>query len=208
MPRELTRRQREILEYVIECIREEGRPPTIAEIGTHFGILSTNAISDHLNALEKKGYIERATNKARGIHVTTKASAGLYQAEVRMAPLLGRVAAGQPLLAEENIEDYVPVAATTGAAQPYCLRVQGDSMIEDGILDGDILVVDGARKPRQGDVVVALVDGEATVKHYHPLGGGAAIELRPANRHMAPLRYPSRDVQVQGVAVALQRTIR
>lgn len=205
MARDLTQRQRQILEYVVECIRDEGRPPTLAEIGEHFSITSTNAISDHLIALEKKGYIERSNNKARGIHVTGKAAAGLYRQEAGLAPLLGRVAAGQPLLAEENVESYVPVAPAL-AGRAYCLRVQGESMIECGILDGDILVVDYQRAPRKGDVVVALVDGEATVKHYHPQG--SVVELRPANATMTPLRYPAAEVQLQGVAVALQRDIR
>ena len=205
MARDLTQRQRQVLEHIIEHIREEGRPPTIAEIGTRFGITSTNAISDHLIALERKGFIERSNNKARGIYITNKAAAGLYPSEVDMLPLIGRVAAGQPILAEENIERYVPVAASATAGNGYCLQVQGDSMIEDGIFEGDVLVVDQQRTPRQGDVVVALVNGEATVKHYHP--HGSIVELRPANRAMAPLRYPAGEVQLQGVAVAVHRSL-
>ena len=204
MAKGLTKRQRAILDYVIECIRDHGCPPTIAEVGAEFGIASTNGVNDHLVALERKGYIERSS-KARGIRVTEKAAVGLYQSDVGVLPLLGRIAAGQPLLAEENIEGHVPVSASLAAANAYCLRVNGDSMIEDGILDGDILVVDHERRPRPGDVIVALVNDEATVKHYHP--HGAMVELRPANQSMAPMLYPARDVTVQGVVVALQRAL-
>ena len=204
MARGLTRRQEEILNFIIENIREDGYPPTIAEIGGKFGIASTNGVNDHLLALEKKGYIERSS-KARGIHVTGKAAVGLYNNESGMAPLLGRVAAGQPLLAEENIEDYVPVDASMAGPETYCLTVTSDSMIEDGILDGDIIIVDQRRQPRRNDVVVALVNDEATVKHFHR--DGDTIELRPANAAMQPLRFHAREVQLQGVVVGLHRRL-
>ena len=204
MARQLTKRQRAILQYIIECIRDHGFPPTIAEIGEEFGISSTNGVNDHLLALEKKGYIQRSS-KARGIHVTEKAAAGLYQSEVGVLPLVGRVAAGQPLLAEENVEGRVPVPAALANQRAFCLRVTGDSMIEDGILDGDILIVDQSRPAHPGDVVVALVDDEATVKHFHPLGD--TVELRPANHAMAPMHYPAANVLLQGVVVGLQRTL-
>lgn len=204
MAKGLTSRQREVLEYIIDSIRDRGYPPTIAEIGADFGITSTNGVNDHLRALERKGYIERSS-KARGIHVTEKAAAGLYQNEVGMLPLIGRVAAGEPILAQENIETHVPVSASLAQRRAYCLRVQGDSMIEDGILDGDVIIVDLEREARRGDVVVALVDDEATVKHYHP--DGREVELRPANAAMKPMRFPRQQVQLQGVVVALQRVI-
>jgi repressor LexA len=205
MAKGLTKRQRDVLEFLIECIRDNGYPPTIAEIGTQFGISSTNGVNDHLLALERKGYIERSS-KARGIHITEKASAGLYQHEVGVLPLVGRVAAGQPILAEENVEAHIPVSADLARNNAYCLRVTGDSMIEDGILDGDIIVVDQERRPRLGDIVVALIqEDEATVKHFHPQG--ETVELRPANASMDPMHYPARDVQLQGVVVALQRSI-
>jgi repressor LexA len=202
MARGLTKRQAAILRYIIESIRDEGYPPTIAEVGQQFGITSTNGVNDHLVALEKKGYIERSS-KARGIHVTPKAAAGLYAHEAVMLPLVGHVAAGQPILAEENIEDHVAVSGAMASADAYCLRVRGDSMIEDGILDGDIVVVDRARPPRAGDVVVALIEDEATVKHFHPMGGD--VELRPANASMQPIRVRGEMLQLQGVVVGLQR---
>ncbi len=204
MAKGLTKRQREVLELIVQSIREDGYPPTIAEIGATFGITSTNGVNDHLVALERKGYIERSS-KARGIHVTGLAAAGLYQQDAGMLPLVGRVAAGSPVVAEENVERHIAVSASLARANAYCLRVSGDSMIDDGILDGDIVIVDQDKRPRKGDVVVALVQDEATVKHYHP--EGAQVELRPANASMAPMHFPARDVQVQGVVVALQRTI-
>ena len=203
MAKALTRRQREVLDFIVESIRDEGYPPTIAEIGARFSISSTNGVNDHLLALERKGYIERSS-KARGIRITDKAAVGLYQTDVAFAPLVGSIAAGQPLLAEENIESFIPVQSGMVHDGAFCLRVTGDSMIEAGILDGDTLIVDPSRKPRTGDVVVALVDDEATVKHYHPRNN--IIELRPANAAMAPMHFPARDVRIQGVAVGLQRS--
>ena len=204
MAKELTKRQREILDFIIDCVRERGMPPTIAEIGEEFGIASTNGVNDHLVALEKKGYIERSS-KARGIIITDKAAINLYQSEVGVLPLVGRVAAGAPILAQENIEGQVPVDASMAQRRAFCLRVTGDSMIEDGILDGDIIIVDQGKKAYPGDVVVALVEDEATVKHFYP--EGATVELRPANSTMETMRFPARDVSLQGVVVALQRSL-
>lgn len=204
MTRELTRRQAAILQFIVESIRDRGWPPTIAEIGQEFKIASTNGVNDHLVALERKKYIERSS-KARGIRVTEKAAAGLYQQGGGTLPLVGRIAAGQPVLAQENIEEFVAVSSALARMKGYCLRVQGESMIEAGILDGDVIVVDQEREPRPGDVVVALVGDDATVKRYHPKGN--SIELRPANSAMRPLVLPARDVQVQGVVVALQRNL-
>lgn len=202
MAKGLTNRQQAILDYIVECIRENGLPPTIAEIGLKFSIASTNGVNDHLQSLERKGYITRSP-KARGIHVNRIAAQGLYQADVGTAPLVGRVAAGYPILAEENIEAEIPVAGHLARGSVFCLRVQGDSMIEDGILDGDVIIVDPDKRVRNGDVVVALVEDEATVKHYHPKG--QTIELRPANKTMESMFYPASTVQLQGVVVGLQR---
>ena len=205
MARGLPDRQETILRFIIESIRDYGRPPTIAEIGEEFGITSTNGVNDHLIALEKKGYIER-TSKARGIHVTPKGATGLYQNDSAMVPLLGHVAAGQPILAEENIEGYVPVTGALAKHGAFCLRVHGDSMIEDGILDGDTVVVDPTLKPKRGDVVVALLEDEATVKYYYPKG--REVELRPANSTMSPIVAPAADLRLQGVVVSVQRTLK
>jgi len=205
MAKGLTKRQRNILEYIIEGIRDEGRPPTIAEMCQRFKINSTNGINDHLKALEKKGYIERSS-KARGIHVTEKAHAGLYRSDIGVLPLVGQIAAGTPILAEHNVEDYIPVPASRVKEDSYCLRVRGESMIEAGILDGDVIVVDRQRRPNRGDIVVALVDEEeATVKYFHPQND--SIELRPANAQMEPMHFDASQVALQGVVVAVQRDL-
>jgi len=202
--KDLTRRQASILRFIIESIRDLGYPPTIAEIGLRFSIASTNAVNDHLLALQRKGYITRSS-KARGIHVTERAAIGLYQNAAGVLPLVGRIAAGQPILAEENIEAHLPVHPALGKITGYCLRVQGDSMVEDAILDGDVIVVDQNRTPVPGDIVVALVGDEATVKRYYP--HGERVELRPANAGMQPMILPAASVQLQGVVVGLQRMI-
>jgi len=203
MAKGLTERQNEILQHIIACIREHGLPPTISEIGTHFQITSTNGVNDHLLALERKGYIRRSP-KARGITVTPLAEAGLYRPEFGALPLLGRVAAGYPILAEENVDGLIPVSAAHARPRAFCLRVSGDSMIDAGIHDGDIIIVDQDRRPRTGDIVVALIEDDATVKYYHPKG--ATIELRPANPSMEPMHYPAHTVLLQGVVIGLQRS--
>lgn len=201
----ITKRQRSILEFIIESIRDNGYPPTIAEIGIAFGINSTNGVNDHLVALEKKGYLLRSS-KARGLHLTEKAAVGLYERPKPPGriPVLGRIAAGSPVLAEENVLAYVYVEPDSVHDKMFSLQVQGDSMIEDGIMDGDTVIVDPARSPRKGDIVVALVENDdATVKHFYPMG--PEVELRPANSSMEPMRYPANQVQIQGVVVGAQR---
>ena len=205
MAKTLTKRQREILDFIIMFSKKNGMPPTISEIGRRFHIASTNAVSDHLRALERKGFIQRSS-KARSIRLTDKVSAGLYTTQVGVVPLVGRIAAGSPVLAEENIETYVPVAASAAREGVFGLRVQGDSMIEAGILAGDIIIVDPDVSPNQGDIVVALVDDEATVKRYYRHGD--LVELRPANPAFKSLFFPADVLQVQGVVIALQRSIR
>ncbi len=200
----ITKKQRLILEFIADAIQEKEYPPTIQEIGEHFGIVSTNGVYDHLAALEKKGYIERSS-KARSIRLTQKAMAELVRSNTNALPLLGQVAAGVPLLAEENVEEYVTVAPQLAERDAFCLRVKGDSMIDAGILEGDIIVVDRGRRPSKGDVVVALVDNEATVKSFYPQN--RSIELRPANPIMEPLRYPADKVSILGVVVSLQRSL-
>ena len=204
MARPLTKRQAAILQFIAQTIQDQGYPPTLAEIGAHFGIRSTNGVTDHLLALERKGYLTRSS-KARSLHVTEKGVADLYEAESNTLPLVGRVAAGQPLFAEENIEGRVTVDPAHVREGAFCLRVNGESMVEAGILDGDLIVVDPSRRPRKGDVVVAMVDDEATVKRFHP--EGATIRLEPANSAMQPIVAPADTVSIQGVVTALQRRL-
>lgn len=203
MAKGLTRRQEAVLKFIVESIRDHGYPPTIAEIGEAFGISSTNGVNDHLVALEKKGYIQR-NSKARGIHVTPKAALGLYQSQHDGVPLVGRVAAGSPILAQENVEDYIPAAPDVARRAAYCLRVQGDSMIEEGIFDGDIVFVENRKDVPKGAIVVALVGEEATVKRFYPKG--EMIELHPANASMSPIVVPAEEVTLQGIVVGLQRS--
>lgn len=204
MAKYITKRQQAILNFIIESIRDKGYPPTIAEICQEFGIKSTNGVNDHLVALERKGYITRS-NKARDIRLTDKAAIGFYEQDASVLPLVGQVAAGQPILAQENVEEHVTFDAGFIGNATFCLRVRGDSMIEDGILDGDLVIIDQSREPRKGDTVVALLEDEATVKRFYPRGG--TIELRPANSTMESFFVPADQVQLQGVVVGLQRRI-
>jgi len=204
MAKGLTKRQADILHYIVSSIRDDGMPPTIAEIGVRFSISSTNGVNDHLLALEKKGYIERSS-KARSIKVTEKGAVGLYGAGAVMAPLVGRIAAGSPILAEENVQELVPVPSAIAEEGMFCLTVQGDSMIEAGILEGDTIMVDPNKKARRGDVVVALIEDEATAKRYYP--DGKLVELRPENSMMESIIVRADRLQIQGVVVGLQRIL-
>jgi repressor LexA len=205
MAKRITRRQATILEYVIEFIEEMGFPPTIAEICDHFGVKSTNGVNDHLASLERKGYLTRSS-KARSIQITDKARERPFRADVGMLPLVGQVAAGLPTLAEENVESFIPMPLSQAREGGFCLRVNGDSMIEAGILDGDIITVDPTARVRKGAIVVALVDqDEATVKYYYPQGD--MVELRPANCEMEPIFVAAESLQIQGVVIGLQRDI-
>lgn len=204
MAKYITKRQQAILNFIIESIRDNGYPPTIAEICRQFEIKSTNGVNDHLVALERKGYITRS-NKARDIRLTDKAAVGFYEQDAAVLPLIGQVAAGQPILAQENIDEHITFDAAFIGKATFCLRVKGDSMIEDGILDGDLVLVDQTQQPRKGQIVVALVEDEATIKHYFPQG--PVIELRPANQSMESIFVPANLLQLQGVVVGLQRRI-
>lgn len=206
MAKGLTKRQSEVLDFIVQYMNSVGYPPAFSDIAEEFGITSTNGVADHLVALEKKGYILRSS-KARSITLTPKAAArGVGEPNGATVPLVGRVAAGHPILAVENVEEHIPVQQELVRAGVFALRVQGDSMIEDGILDGDVIVVDPAIPVRDGDIVVALVDDEATVKHLYRRGG--MVELRPANRDMDSILVRPNQLQLQGVAVALQRRLR
>lgn len=223
---ELTDRQRAILAFVAEHIRQQRFPPTIREIGRAMGIRSTNGVNDHLKALERKGYLERGEMKSRALVPTAQAWSLLGMAVDEPAgtrpanddgmieiPLLGRVAAGAPILAEENFESTVRVdpgllgpAAARGDV--FALRVQGDSMIGDGIFDGDILFVRSQATARKGEIVVAMIEGEATVKRFYPEGD--RIRLQPSNPRLQPIyvrKADMRESQIVGVAVGIFRNL-
>jgi repressor LexA len=199
----LTKRQQLALDCISQSIDRRGYPPTMREIGEFMGIRSTNGVNDHLKALERKGYIQREDLKSR----TLRPTAATRSLSV---PLLGRVAAGRPIQAVENLEDTLQVdrALIGGEEQAFALRVQGDSMIEAGILDGDVVFVRPQSTAERGAIVVAMVDDEVTVKHYYP--EGREIRLQPANAAMAPLRVtPGDDVafSLLGVVVGVFRKL-
>lgn len=179
----MTERQQAILDFIIEAIRSKGFPPTLREIGQAFGIRSTKGVNDHLEALEKKGKIRRHAELSRGIEVVDLPVA---EADVCSVPLVGRIAAGAPLLADENVDARVALdRAWTGEGDVFLLRVQGESMVDAHICDGDLILVRRQDTAEDGDIVAALVDDEATVKRFFRERG--RIRLQPENATMEPL---------------------
>lgn len=211
----LTARQQEILDFVAQSIREHGYPPTIREIGRAFGIRSPNGVNDHLKALQRKGFLNREDLKSRAITPTRKAelrgndfSTTMLSGNMVEVPILGRVAAGQPMLAVENVEDRVLVDRFfIGTPEGvFALRVKGESMIDDGIHDGDFLFIRKQARADRGSIVVALIDGEATVKRYYP--EGERIRFQPANDSMLPIYVHAadfRETMILGVVVGVFR---
>jgi repressor LexA len=210
----LTDRQREILDFITQSIRERGYPPTLREIGVHFGIKSTNGVNDHLRALEKKGYLQREDLKSRALRpmgMRGPVRAPTRDEDMVDIPLVGRVAAGVPLLAVENVEDTVRVDRffIGQTREVFALRVKGDSMIEDGIFDGDYIFVRKQLQANRGDIVVAMINDEATVKRYYPEGD--TIRFQPANAAMEPILVRKRDwksVNLIGLVVGVYRKMR
>lgn len=227
---DLTERQRKVLAFIEAQIQRHGYAPTIREIGRHLDISSTNGVNDHLKALEKKGYIRREDQKSRTLTVLRSAT-GQPTAPKRPAldldnviplggdddlvevPLLGRVAAGAPILAEENYEDTVRVSSFllgkgANAQRIFALRVVGESMIDDGIFDGDFLFVKKQASARPGEIVVAMIEGEATVKRYYP--EGERIRFQPANGRMEPIfvdKKSFRQTDILGIVVGVYRKL-
>jgi repressor LexA len=193
----LTKRQAEILELIRSYVSEEGCPPTRAEIAATLGFRSANAAEDHLRALERKGVIELVSGTSRGIRLVEDA-AGL--------PVVGRVAAGEPILAEQHIEDYCQLdPATFHPRADYLLRVRGDSMHDIGIHDGDLLAVHASRHAENGQVVVARLDEDVTVKRFRRRG--AIVRLLPENPDYEPIRVDLRqqNLVIEGIAVGILR---
>lgn len=202
---ELTDRQREILDFITRSIAKRGYPPTLREIGSHFGIKSTNGVNDHLRALEKKGYLQREDLKSRALRPIVSASS-----EIVEIPILGRVAAGQPLLAVRNHEDTVKVDRLFIGQnrEVFALRVKGDSMIEDGIFDGDFVFVRKQLQAQPGETVVVMIEDEATVKRYYPEGD--TLRFQPANSAMQPIVVRKRDfksVNILGIVIGVYRKL-
>jgi repressor LexA len=237
MAEALTQRQREILDYISASIVERGFPPTLREIGEHFNIRSTNGVNDHLKALEKKGHLRREDLKSRAMRPVLPDGSGeivsLGELSRRVAnsvanrmvsdvqlvsdsddmaeiPILGRVAAGQPILAVENATDTVRVDRVLigGHREVFGLRIVGESMIDDGIFDGDYVFVKKTPTAHAGDIVVAMIEGEATVKRYYPEGD--KIRFQPANQNMQPIIVRKADfktVDIIGIVVGVYRKL-
>ncbi len=179
MRESLTERQRKILEYIHSEIMEKGYPPTFREIGNRFGIKSTNGVNATLKALEKKGYLKRRSRVSRGIEISSFR-------HVRRIPVVGRVAAGEPILAEQNIEGDLAVDDFyVSDENVFALKVRGDSMKDAGIFDGDSVFVRQQPTAEAGDVIVAIIGDEATVKYYYP--EKKRIRLEPANENFGPI---------------------
>lgn len=208
-PTALTDRQRSVLDFLRDFLRENGYPPTIREIAGHFDLRSPRGVQDHLEALERKGYIRRARERSRGIELLELAAKrALEPSNVIRLPLIGKVAAGVPVLSEENIEEWIEVDASFAAREGnFLLKVVGDSMVEAHILDGDTIVVSPQETARDGEIVVALVDDEATVKTFYKEPGG--IRLQPENAALQPIWVPagSAEVRIIGKVVAVMRVL-
>jgi repressor LexA len=205
----LTDRQKAVLEFISESIGSRGYPPTLREIGEHMGIRSTNGVNDHLKALEKKGYLEREDLKSRALRPISLDGAG-PTGNVVEVPILGRVAAGEPILAIEQAEDTVKVDRFfLGASREvFALKVHGDSMIEAGIYHGDFIFVKKQLAANRGDIVVAMINDEATVKYFHPEAD--QIVFKPANHRMQPIVVKRRDfksVNLLGLVVGVYRRL-
>lgn len=187
-------KQREILEYMKQEILNKGYPPTVRDICEAVNLKSTSSVHSHLETLEKNGYIRRDPTKPRAIEIIDE-NFNLTRREMVNVPMVGRVAAGEPILAVENIENYFPVPAEyMPNAEAFMLRVKGESMINAGIFDGDNILVEKCQDARNGDMVVALVDDSATVKTFYKEDGH--IRLQPENDTMEPIIVP--DCQVLG----------
>ena len=201
---DLTKRQQEIFDFIKRYSAKYGYPPTVRDIGKAVGLASSSTVHAHLSNLERIGLLRRDPSKPRAIELLDRAAAGMKTFVRPGLPLVGQVAAGQPILAEENIEDYVQTPPAAGGQDgEYLLRVRGDSMKNIGILEDDIVVVRPQDDAANGEVVVALVGEEATVKRF--FRETDHVRLQPENESMEPIR--SRDVRVLGRVVGLMRSM-
>jgi repressor LexA len=207
----LNPRQREILEFLRNHARNHAYPPTVREIGQAVGLSSSSTVQNHLNALEQKGHIRRDPTKSRTVEVVGDEVLPAPAPRILSIPLVGRVAAGGPILAEENIEDHISLGPEiAGGEGAFALHVRGDSMIEAGIHDGDMVVVRPQRDATNGQIVVARIENEqtgeheVTVKRFFREAG--RIRLQPENSSLEPIY--ARDLHVEGVVVAVVRVLR
>lgn len=205
----LTARQQEIWNYLVEYVDQHGYPPTVREIGEHVGLASPSTVHAHLANLERAGLLHRDPTKPRALELIgreRREPADRDEAAVVRLPLLGQIAAGGPMLADQNIEDYLPMPASTKG--DFLLRVKGESMIDAGILDGDLVIVQRAQEARNGEIVVALAGDdestdEATVKTFYR--EGSRVRLQPENASLEPIY--ARHVQILGRVVGVFREL-
>jgi repressor LexA len=198
----LTERQKKILECIREFSDSHGYPPTVREIGTVVGLSSSSSVQFHLNKLAEAGLINKGNELNRSITLPARAHKQSVTSGVVNLPVLGRVAAGYPMLAVEDIQDAYPVPADMlSGEEGFMLRVRGESMIDDGILDGDFVIVRQQESAENGDTVVAMVEDEATVKRFYKEKD--QIKLQPANATMQPMYFPT--VRLVGKVVGLMR---
>jgi repressor LexA len=200
--KDLTKRQRQIFDYISTYLSKHGYPPTVREIGKAVGLHSSSTVHAHLSKLESLGVVKRDPSKPRALEVMVQRA----KKAVRPSglPLVGQVAAGEPILAEENIEEYLEIPDMIGGEDgDYILRVRGESMKDAGILEGDFVVVRQTERARDGEIVVALLDDEATVKRF--FREKDQIRLQPENKSMKPIR--TRDVRLLGRVVGVFRRV-
>ncbi len=201
---DLTKRQQEIFDFIKRYSEQNGYPPTVRDIGKAVGLASSSTVHAHLANLEKLGLLRRDPTKPRAMELLGRAGAVIRDAVKPGLPLLGQVAAGSPILAEENVEEYIETPSVCGGdSGEYLLRVRGQSMKNAGILDGDLVVVRRQETARDGEIIVALVEEEATVKRF--FREGDHIRLQPENEEMSPILV--RDVSVLGRVVGLMRSM-
>lgn len=197
----ISKKQQEILEYIKNQILQRGFPPAVREICEAVNLKSTSSVHSHLETLEKNGYIRRDPTKPRAIEILDD-TFNLTRREMVNVPIIGQVAAGQPILAEENIEDYFPIPADRMPnKQTFLLKVKGESMINAGILDGDYVLVEQDSTASNGDMVVALVEDSATVKTFYKEEG--VFRLQPENDFMDPIIV--KEVSILGKVIAVMR---
>jgi repressor LexA len=198
----LTKRQKAIYDFLLSTIREKGFAPSIPEIGAKFKIASTNGVSDHLKALEKKGYIHRVGKRA--IEILSALGEPVLTA-VRDIPILGRVPAGKPFLSEENSEGLLTIPSDMGSGKLFALQVKGDSMIDAGIMDGDRVIVKQQGTAENGAIVCALIEGEATLKRFYEKDG--VVTLKAENEKYSPFTVASGEFRIVGRVIGLMRKL-
>jgi repressor LexA len=199
----LTRRQREIYDYVKAFVADEGYSPSLEEIGAHFGLRSVATVHKHVQHLVEKGLLRKAWNRSRSVEPVDEPETG---SELVSLPLLGVVAAGMPIEAiEDNERIEIPPDMAGRPGERFVLRVKGESMIEDMIADGDLVIVESRNEARNGETVVAIVDGsDATLKRFYQKGD--TVHLEPANSSMEPIIVPAQNVEIRGVLRGLLRS--